>query len=268
MTWPPAGVDWYYHDDAVCIAHGDCREILPDLPKVDLVLTSPPYDNLRTYRGYEWNFEETARGLWPLLVDGGVIVWVVGDQTADGSESLSSFRQALYFHDIGFNLHDTMIYEKAGVNFPDTNRYYQAFEYMFVFTKGAIRTFNPIVDRRNEYAGQKVHSHCRMPDGSLKPKPCIGNITPQYGWRYNIWRYAHNKPDERGFHPATFPEALARDHITSWSNHGGLILDPFAGSGTTLRAAKDLGRKAIGIEIEERYCEIAAKRMAQTVMAL
>lgn len=255
----------YYQDEYTTIYHGDCRDVLPQLHPVDLVVTSPPYDDLRTYEGFNWDYQETANALWKIVMNGGVVVWVVADQTIEGSETGNSFRQALYFQAVGFNIHDTMIYEKAAVNFPETNRYYSAFEYMFIFSKGQPKTVNLIADRKNIWAGQKVHSHCRERDGSLKPKPCIGNTTPSHGVRMNIWRIPHNKATERGFHPATFPEVLVVDHIRSWSKVGDIVLDPFMGSGTTLRAAKDIGIQSIGIEIEEKYCEIAAKRLAQEV---
>lgn len=243
---------------------GDCIDILPTLAavSVDLTVTSPPYDDLRTYNGYVFNFEPIARELYRVTKLGGVVVWVVGDQTMKGSETGTSFKQALYFMECGFNLHDTMIYEKAGLSFPDTTRYYQVFEYMFVFSKGKVSTFNPLVDRKNIWAGQKVHSTVRNRDGSLTPKVCIGNETKEFGVRYNIWRIPHNLPG-RAKHPASFPEALARDHILSWSNPGDTVLDPMMGSGTTGKESVKLQRKFIGVECSSEYFEIAEKRIAQ-----
>lgn len=256
----------YYQDDYATIYHADCRDVLPQLAPVDLVITSPPYDDLRTYGGFIWEYKTTARELFRITKPGGVVVWIVADETKNGSETGNSFRQALYFMELGFNLHDTMIYQKTGVSFPETNRYYPNFEYMFVFSSGAPKTVNLLADRKNTYAGDRVHSNQRERDGSLKTKSCVGNITPDYGVRYNVWQMPHNKPDERGFHPATFPKRLAADHIRSWATTDDVVLDPFMGSGTTLRAAKDLGIKSIGIEIEEKYCEIAAKRLRQEVL--
>lgn len=263
----------YYQDDAVTIYHGDNSEILSQIDPVDLTVTSPPYDGLRSYGGHSWNFETVALGIWNATKQGGVVVWVVNDETKDGSESGTSFYQALHFKDkVGFNLHDTMIYLRAGVTFPETTRYYPGFEYMFVFSRGAPKTFNPIADRRNSQSGKVLSGTQREKDGSIKNLHGRGvHRFGETGVRNNCWLiqsgYMKSAKDDFIFkHPAIFPEQLAKDHIISWSNAGDVVLDPFMGSGTTLRAAKDLGRKAIGIEIEERYCEIAARRMSQEVL--
>jgi len=253
----------YYQDKDCTIYNANCRDVLPQLERVDLVVTSPPYDDLRTYGGFSWDYKTTAEQLFQKVQTGGVVVWVVGDETKNGSETGSSFRQALYFMEVGFNLHDTMIYQKTALSFPETNRYYPGFEYMFVFSNGAPKTVNLIADRINKYAGERVHSHQRERNGSLKAKSCLGNKAPDVGVRFNVWQMPHNKPDERGFHPATFPKRLATDHIRTWAKVGDTVLDPFMGSGTTLRAAKDLGLKSIGIEIEKKYCDIAIERLRQ-----
>jgi len=230
------------------------------------VVTSPPYDNLRTYNGsLDWGehiWKPVIQELFRIVKDGGVVVWVVGDATIKGSETGTSFKQALYFKECGFNLHDTMIYEKAGLAFPGLTRYYQIFEYMFVFSKGKPK-FNPIKDRKNIWAGQKVHSTERNKDGSTRPKHGLGKVTQEYGVRYNIWRMPHNKPEARSLHPATFPEKLAHDHIISWSNEGDTILDPFAGSGTVGKMAKQLNRSCILIEKDPVYFKIAEKRIRE-----
>jgi len=257
-----------YFLDNQTIYQGDNATVMRELPaaSVDLVVTSPPYGNLRTYGGHSWDFPAVAEQLTRLLKPGGVIVWIVADATIDGSETGTSMRQALHFKDVcGLNLHDTMIYEKAGVSFPETNRYYPVFEFMFVLSKGKAKTTNLLRDRKNIWAGQKVHSTVRNADGSLTPKACIGNVTEEVGVRYNIWRIPHNLPG-RASHPATFPEALARDHILSWSNPGDTVLDPFCGSGTTLKMAKETGRRGIGIEIEPSYIEISIDRLRQGVL--
>ena len=251
------------------VIHGDCLEVMPTLPDnyIDLTVTSPPYDNLRDYNGYTFNFEGIANQLYRVTKDGGVVVWVVGDATINGSETGTSFKQALYFKEIGFNLHDTMIYEKNGV-MPTTNRYCQMFEYMFVLSKGNPKTVNLIKDRVNNWGGTYTGNiGQRQKDGSIK-KGGIKQIN-ETGCRFNIWRINNeggfmNKDSATKHHPATFPEQLASDHIISWSNDGDLILDPMCGSGTTCKMAAINNRKYIGIDISEEYCEIARKRIAET----
>ncbi len=226
---------------------------------IDLTVTSPPYDNLRDYGGYEFDFELIARELYRVTKDGGVVVWIVGDATNKGSETGTSFRQALYFKEIGFNLHDTMIYLKNVCPFPEINRYYQGFEYMFIFTKGKLKTSNLIKDRVNKSIGRKVTGTQREKNGTTSKKICLGNEIKKYGIRYNYWLITDGKRQK--YHPAPFPEQLAYDHIISWSNKGDIILDPMFGSGTTLKMAKRLGRRYIGFEISKEYCRIAKARL-------
>jgi site-specific DNA-methyltransferase (adenine-specific) len=242
------------------LLHGDCLEKLKEIntKSIDLTVTSPPYDSLRDYDGLTFDkFKVIANELFRVTCDGGTVVWVVGDSTVKGSESGTSFKQALYFKECGFNLHDTMIYQKAVCPFPDTNRYYQGFEYMFIFTKGKIKTFNPIKDRINKSAGRKVTGTVRNKDGSTSPKVCLGNEIKQEGVRFNVWLITEGK--RQSDHPAVFPESLAKDHILSWSNIGDTILDPFMGSGTTGRMAILLNRRFIGIEINKKYFDIAKR---------
>ncbi len=256
----------YYEESGITIYHGDCREILPLIVSVDMVLTSPPYGNIRSYEGFkrsEWLDVITI--LYGCMAPGGVLVWNVSDQTVDGSETGTSFRQALRMIDVGFKLHDTMIYVKEGVSFPDANRYLPAFEYMFVGARGTPKTFNPIQDRPNKWAGDTVHGTDRQQDGKLTEKRGLkaNRLVHEYGWRYNWWLIA-NRTDGNG-HPAPMPYQLARDQIRTWANPGELVMDPFLGSGTSLLAAKQLGCRGIGIEIEERYCELAVNRLRQEV---
>lgn len=237
-----------------------------DAKSVDMVLTSPPYDNLRDYNGYSFDFPKVADGLIRVIKQGGIIVWVVNDATVQGSETGTSFRQALYFMDNGLNLHDTMIYQKCGCCMPSPNRYLSNFEYMFVFSKGKPKTFNPIMDRKNRFTerwgGGRV---VREKDGQLIER---GNYKAnEYGRRFNIWKYnggyGYGHDDKIAYeHPATFPSKLAEDHIISWSNKGDLIYDPFMGSGTTAKMAIVNGRNYIGSEISKEYCELAEKRIA------
>jgi len=243
----------------------DCAKGLKllDDESIDLTVTSPPYDNLRTYNGFIFDFETIAKELYRVTKQGGVVVWVVGDQTINGSESGISFKQALFFKEIGFNLHDTMIYEKECI-FPDTNRYLGVFEYMFVFSKKAPKTVNFILDRQNKNVGAKTGCSYRQNDGKLlfkKPKDI-----QEFGRRKNIWYistgFQKSSKDLNAYdHPAIFPEQLAQDHIISWSNENDLILDPFMGSGTTAKMARLNNRNFIGFEISKEYCQIAEERI-------
>jgi site-specific DNA-methyltransferase (adenine-specific) len=243
---------------------GDCLEVMKDIPdkSIDLVLTSPPYDNLRDYNGYSFDFEGIAKELFRIVKDGGVVVWVVGDATVNGSETGTSFKQALYFKEIGFNLHDTMIWNKDGGGAVGSNKCYtQNWEFMFVFSKGTPKSINLIYDKPNKSFGQdKSGVGRRLVSGEHKiekRKP-----SAEFSRRNNYWYI----PTERGEHPAVFPEKLAEDHILSWSNEGDTVLDPFAGSGTTLKMARLLNRNFIGIEISEKYCEIARQRLRQGIL--
>jgi site-specific DNA-methyltransferase (adenine-specific) len=216
---------------------------------IDLVVTSPPYDNLREYNGYEFDFKAIAAELVRVIKPGGVIVWVIGDQVIKGSESGSSFRQALHFMELGLSLHDTMIYEKNSPAYParaDGNRYTQIFEFMFVLSKGKPQA-QLICDKPNKWAGFKDFS------GKLK------NPVPDFSPRNNIWRYVTSFNGVK--HPAPFPEALAQDHILTWSKPAQTVYDPFMGSGTTAKMALLNGRNFIGSEISADYIEIANARL-------
>lgn len=245
---------------------GDCVDLMRQMPAdhVDLVVTSPPYDDLRKYDSGATPFGVTpvAQGLWSVLKPGGVVVWVTSDKTIRGSESLSSFRHAIAFCDAGFRLHDTMIYAKSNPIPLNHRRYEQAFEYMFIFSKGTPKSFNPI----------------RIPISSPRPVQKDVHHTKNYrrgtklrGHRRdklksNIWTYAIGKncstKDSIAFqHPAIFPEQLASDHIASWSNSDDLVFDPMCGSGTTLKAAAILGRRYLGFDLSQKYVDIARERV-------
>ena len=249
---------------------GNNLELMKELPNecIDLTITSPPYDNLRNYEGITWDFEGVARELYRITKVGGCVVWVVGDATINGSETGTSFRQALYFMEVGFYLHDTMIYQKDSNPFPDINRYYQRFEYMFVFSKGKPKTANLIADVPNKWHGQKIITKERQKDGSQRVGSSYrnGRSVNEFGIRGNVWSYSVGKnkttTDDYAFaHPAMFPEQLAKDMIVTWSNEGDTVFDPFLGSGTTAKMAILTNRHYIGFEISERYCNIARRRI-------
>jgi site-specific DNA-methyltransferase (adenine-specific) len=255
---------------------GDCLERMREIPdgSVDLTVTSPPYDNLRRYNGYSFDFEAIAQELYRVTKPGGVLVWVVGDATVNGTETGTSFRQALYFKDVGFNLHDTMIYDKGAGGVRGSQRAYAgAFEYMFVLSKGAPKTVNLIQDRPNRWAGTTARMAGGRSTGGF-PKTAPVRTVADYGRRTNIWAlpcgWMKSTADKDAYrHPAIFPEALARDHIASWSNPGDIIFDPFTGSGTTGKMAVLAGRKFIGIELSERYLDdIARPRIEQAIATM
>lgn len=254
-------------DQILC---GDNVETLLTFPRasVDLTVTSPPYGSMRKYGGHRWDFDGVVQQLFRVTKPGGVVVWVVGDETIHGSETGTSFLQALRFKEIGFRLHDTMIYRKANFLPLTHNRYEQAFEYMFVFSKGKPKTFIPITtsvayprtrtlmmrngDRRDKVSQQRS-AHRRIIE--------------------NVWTYkcGGGHIDDDGMshrHPAPFPESLVRDHVLTWSNVGDVVLDPFAGSCTTCKIARKLGRRWIGIEINSEYVQIGRDRMRQRVLPL
>ena len=229
---------------------------------IDLTVTSPPYDNLRDYKGYTFDFETLAKELYRVTKPGGVVVWVVGDATIKGSETGTSFRQALQFMDVGFNLHDTMIYEKTNPIPQNHNRYEQSFEYMFILSRGVPNVFNPLKEptknggKTFDWGGRKTEmdkNQARRHRGSEMIK------VKKERNRKNIFRFSVGGGNTG--HPAVFPFELAKDHIISWSNRGDIVFDPFMGSGTTAVAALDVDRKYIGAEIAEEYVEIANERI-------
>ena len=253
---------------------GDCLERMKEIPdgSVDLTVTSPPYDNLRSYNGNneQWNEEAwkaVIAELYRVTKDGGVVVWVVGDATVKGSETGTSFKQALWAIECGFNLHDTMIYKKTGGGARGSNLcYWQNFEYMFIFSKGRPKTINLIKDKVNSTAGKRNSGvNGRGKNGEQRFKKVTR--TAEFGKRENVWVIAagNNTSDDKTDHPAVFPESLANDHIISWSNSGNVVLDPFMGSGTTGKLAVKLGREFIGIELDEGYFEIAKKRIKKSI---
>lgn len=231
---------------------------------VDLAVTSPPYDGLRIYNGYEFDFHGIAEQLYRVVKDGGVVVWVVGDRIdgARGGRSLTSFRQGIHFQDIGFNMHDVMIYRKKNTPFMRSNAYTNAYEFMFVLSKGKPATFNPL-KIPTKRSGVEMLTHNKLPDGVNKK---IKGRLNEEKTRTNIWEYAVGSGgttnDKVAFqHPAVFPEKLALDHILSWSAPGDLVLDPMCGSGTTGKMALLNDRRFVGIDTSQDYIDIARQRL-------
>ena len=241
------------------IYNENCLDTMAKMPDnfVDLVVTSPPYDNLRDYKGYSFPFEDIAKELFRVVKFGGVVVWVVGDATINGSETGTSFKQALYFKEIGFNLHDTMIWRKPNPIPTQSTRYQQEFEYMFVFSKGHIKIFNPI-KVKSKCAGVEIKKHRAVKSKHNYNEEGVYAVseTKTIG---NVWEIANTKNGSK--HPAIFPEKLANDHIISWSDEGDLVYDCFMGSGTTAKMAVINNRNWIGSEMSSEYCDIANERI-------
>lgn len=246
----------------------DGMRLLPD-ECIDLTVTSPPYDNLRTYNGYCFDFENIAQELYRVTKQGGVVVWVVADATVDGSETGTSFRQALYFMECGFRLHDTMIYRKVNPIPQNHNRYEQCYEYMFCLSKGKPKAFNPIMVK-TVTGGKIVNWGCGVT--KMDDNQCRRNrdddyrVTKDMKMHENIFEYTVGGGNSG--HPAVFPRELAVDQILSWSNEGDLVLDPFMGSGTTCSVAHELRRKWIGYEISKEYYDYIIKRMCDETRQL
>jgi len=246
------------------IYNENCLDTMSRMPNefIDLTVTSPPYDNLRDYKGYSFEFEPIAQELFRVTKDGGVVVWVVGDQTKNFCESLTSFKQAIFFVEYcGFNLLDTMIYHKNhyAPAYPTLRRYANTFEYMFILSKGRPNIFNPIQQDKVRKTSRKSPSTFRQKDGSVKRKyiKCDRKTKDAE----NVWTICPSKAKSAGNHPAVFPEKLAEDHILSWSNEGCLIYDPFIGSGTTAKMSILNNRNYIGSEMSDEYCGIACDRI-------
>lgn len=243
---------------------GDCVELMKNMNSdlVDLTVTSPPYDNLRTYNGYEFNPSKIAEELYRITKPGGVVIWVVGDKINNGDRTLTSFKHALKFQKIGFNVHDVMIYQKKNTPFMRSNAYTNSYEFMFVFTKEKPKTFNPIKTKTVRHGFEKL-PHNKGVDGvnkkikkELKKEKNLTNI-----WSYAVGLHGSTSDKKAFDHPAIFPEKLAEDHIVSWTNENDLVFDPMCGSGTTCKMALVNRRNYIGFDISEEYIEIAKHRI-------
>lgn len=251
-------------DKIVC---SECTAFMHHMPDnlFDLTVTSPPYDNLRDYNGFMLDCEKIIQELYRVTKKGGVVVWVVGDAVKKGNRTLTSFRQALMFQNVGFNMHDVMIYKKKNTPFMRSNAYTNCYEFMFICSKGSPKTFNSLKE-------PTVRSGFEMLVCNKKADGVNNKILKELKkekTKNNIWEYAvglgGSTSDKEAFnHPAIFPEKLVSDHILSWSNEGDLVFDPFIGSGTTAKMAKKLGRHWVGCDISEVYVKIAQKRVENT----
>ena len=246
---------------------GDCLEVMKTIPDnyFDMIITSPPYDNLRNYTNdLEWTFEsfkKIAKELFRVCKEGASLVWIVNDEKIKGCESLTSFKQCIEFVNIGFNLNDSMIWNKGGFSAVGAlkTQYAPVFEFMFVFCKGKLKTFNPLKDRENKHKGKLIQKTKRQIDGTtIKGKSYISS---DFGQRFNVWEIAPQRQKGDDKHPAPFPINLIEDHVKSWSNENDMILDCFAGSGTTAIACENTNRKWVCIEISEKYANLAVDRI-------
>lgn len=247
-----------------CICCADCIDFMNEMDNdiVDLTVTSPPYDTLRDYQGYSFDCSKIAECLYKITKKGGVVVWVVGDKIIRGNRTLTSFKQALTFKEVGFNVHDVMIYKKKNTPFMRSNAYTNCYEYMFVFSKGSPKTFNPLKVKSVRHGYEMLVSNKRADGINNK---ILGRLNEEKV-RTNIWEYAvglnGTTRDKIAFkHPAVFPEKLAEDHILSWSNPNDLVFDPMCGSGTTCKMAKLNNRHFIGCDISQEYVDIANNRL-------
>lgn len=245
----------------------DCLNLMGQMKNdfVDLTVTSPPYDNLRNYKGYKFNFEKIAKELFRVTKKGGIVVWVIGDKINKGDKTLTSFKHALFFQSIGFNVHDVMIFRKKNTPFMRTNAYTNCYEFMFVFSKGKPSKFNPLKTKSKRHGLEKLPVNKKADGinkkilGELKKEKTLTNI-----WEYAVGLNGSTKDRIAFKHPATFPEKLAEDHILSWTKKGDLVFDPMCGSGTTCKMAKINNRKYIGVDVSEEYCKIAEERIQMT----
>ncbi len=250
---------------------GDAAQYLKSVGAefVDLTVTSPPYDNLRDYNGYKFDAKSMLLSILKATKPGGVCVWIVGERI-NGGRSLSSFEHALIGRDVGWTVHDVMIYQKKNTPFMRSNAYTNCYELMLVFSKGKPKTFNRLTEptKRN---GWETAVYGKGTDGDNSKRRAVE--LKKQKTRINIWQYAvglgGTTSDKVAFqHPAVFPENLARDHILSWSNPGDLVLDPMCGSGTTCKMAQATRRNWIGIDISEEYIRIAKRRLASVALEL
>lgn len=247
---------------------GDSEVVLKNIPdnSIDLVVTSPPYDDLRKYNGFSFNLHNIGVELYRVLKDGGVVAMVIQDSTKDFGKSLTSFRTIVDWCDnIGFKLFETVIYHKNGTEGAWwKHRFRVDHEYMPIFVKGyKPQYFNKEpLKIPSKHGGQVMSGSAnRRTDGTTTP--IVKREINLMKCRGTVWDYmmAGDKNPLKRKHPAVFPDKIPFDFIQCFCPEGGIVLDPFVGCGSTVVMAKKLGRKYIGIDISDEYCELAKERL-------
>jgi len=243
----------------------DCVEGLKTLPtgSIPLVITSPPWDDLRQYCGFDWDFKTTAEELHRVISPRGVCCWHVADQVSNGTESLTSFKQALYFRSIGF-LVNTLVIDQHIPN-RHLHRYGQTVQFVFVLSKGNPKVFHPIKDVPNASAGHVRPFNNRDVDGTQRYQYDPPPIS-DFRCRSAVWWISaggHSDGDITRHHPAVFNERLVKDLMVSFSDAGQVVLDPFSGVGTVAVVALKEGRRYLGFEISPQYHALSLKRVAR-----
>lgn len=259
--------DWV--DKVHCMECVEGMEMLPD-DCVDLVVTSPPYDAVRKYNGFAFDLHQTGAQIHRVLKDGGIAAMVIQDQTKDFGKSLTSFRTIIDWCDsFGFKLFECVIYRKNGSEGAWwKHRFRVDHEYIPLFLKGDRPAYfdkQPL--RVPSKHGGKVMSGSgnRRTDGATN-----GTVRREINatkCRGTIWNYlmAGDKNPLKRKHPAVFPDAIPSDLIQCFCPPGGIVLDPFIGSGSTAVQALKHERHFIGFDISQEYCDLCNQRLEKDV---
>lgn len=248
---------------------GDCVKLMKLLPDstIDLVVTSPPYDKIRDYNGsIHFDLHKTGQEIFRVLKSGGIAVMVIQDQTKNFGKSLTSFKTIIDWCDnIGFKLFETIIYRKNGSEGVWwTKRFRVDHEYMPIFLKGKKpQYFNKEPLKIPSKHGGKVMTGSGSRKTNGETQKTVTRAINFKKCRGTIWNYlmAGDKNPLKRKHPAVFPDKIPYDFIQCFCPEEGIVLDPFAGSGSTLVMAKKLRRSFIGFDIVPEYCELARERL-------
>jgi adenine-specific DNA-methyltransferase len=256
----------YYDDGQITIFNADCRDVLPSMRGADLVLTSPPYNigkeyerttPLPDYLDFQRSIIEQAAAA---TNDGGSVCWQVGNHVDSGEVFPLDCLLYPLFKDAGLTMRNRIVWT-FGHGLHCLRRFSGRHETIMWFSKGAPHFHLDAVRIPSKYPNKRHYKGPRK--GELSGNPLGKN--PGDVW--DIPNVQHNHP-EKTDHPCQFPVELARRLIAALVPPGGIVIDPFMGSGTTLAAAQREGRRAIGVELSEAYCEIAVRRLSQTVLPL